>query len=286
MAKGRKKMKIPWKLKSAIFAAIDLLSAPRLLYFLQKNVTKRSHIEILEAIESWKKHSSSLVKYDLRGTVFEFGAGKSLAQNLYLSGFVDKQIVVDLNPMVDLKLAEIARDLLSQQGQLKSNETISSLEVLARAYGIEYRAPYDASSTDFGDDSIDACVSTNTLEHVPKESIIKIFTELHRILKPDGIVSAGIDYSDHYAHTDASISPLNYLKYSEAEWAKYNHRCHYQNRLRHYDYLNIFEQCGFTVLEQEVDFTETEIPKTVSDQFGDMPDSWPATSAYVVLGKK
>ena len=34
--------------------------------------------------------------------------GEELAQNLYLSSIVDRQVVVDLNPMVDIKLVETA----------------------------------------------------------------------------------------------------------------------------------------------------------------------------------
>ena len=277
-------MRIPWKLKSAIFATVDLLSAPTLLYFLQKNVTKRSRTKPLEISDHWKKHADSLVKYGATGTIFEFGAGKSLAQNLYLSGFVDKQVVVDLNAMLDLEIVESARTLLSKKCRFKSDEAITSLDSLA-TYGIEYRAPYDASSTDFPDDSINACVSTNTLEHIPEQNIIEIFGELHRVLRPDGIVSARIDYSDHYAHTDASISLLNFLKYSESQWRKYNHSCHYQNRLRHYDYLKIFEQCDFAILEEELEFNEARIPESISRRYTDKPDSWAATSAYFVLRK-
>ena len=71
----------------------------------------------------------------------------------------------------------------------------------------------DAAKTDFESGSLDACISTNTLEH-SKRNIVLIFRELYRTLKDD----TRIDYSDHYAHTDLSISLLNYLKYSETEW--------------------------------------------------------------------
>ena len=51
------------------------------------------------------------------------------------------------------------------------------------------------------------------LEHIPKDSIKKIFIELRRILKKDGVVCATIDYTDHYAHTDKNIGLLNFLSY-------------------------------------------------------------------------
>ena len=66
--------------------------------------------------------------------------------------------------------------------------------------------------------------------------------ELKTILKPGGLSSLIIDYSDHYSHADKNISPLNYLKYSDKEWKKYNNQYLFQNRLRHQDYKNIFKE--------------------------------------------
>ena len=252
--------------------------------FLQKNVTKRPRATVFNIDENWKRHLNSLKIHSATNLIFEFGAGNDLAQNIFLSSTVTRQIVVDLNPMLDIELVEFARRLLSVHNSLKSDQPIKTIKDLY-SYGIEYRAPFDASCTNFADASIDACISTNTLEHIPKINIIKIFNELHRILKTEGIISVKIDYSDHYAHTDPSISSLNYLKYSDKEWRKYNHNCHYQNRLRHYDYLEIFHSCGFVALEEEIIYAEVNIPDLISRQFIDKPQTWSATSAYILLKK-
>jgi phospholipid N-methyltransferase len=278
-------MNIPWKLKSFVFKALDIANAPKILYFLQKYVTKRSRISSVIISDDWVRHAASIKKYNAGGLVFEFGGGKTLAQNLYLSNLVNRQIVVDLNPMLDLTLVNTARSLLATQCALKSDHEIATTSDLAH-YGIEYRAPYDASDTDFDNQSIDACISTNTLEHIPKASIIKILDELQRVLKADGIISAKIDYSDHYAHTDSSISLLNYLNFSEAEWKKHNHKCHYQNRLRHYDYVELFETCGFKIMEEDLIYGEAQIPQEIAEKFASHPRTWAATSAYFVLMKK
>lgn len=277
-------MNIPWKLKSFVFGLVDLLNAPRILYFLQKYVTKRSRFEGLIISPIWEKHKKYLIKYRAKNFIFEFGAGKTLAQNLFLSDIVDKQLVVDLNDMIDLELVDNVRKQMHQSVALKSEVKIDSLEVLDQ-YGVHYRAPYDAAQTDLRDKSVDACISTNTLEHIPKESIISIFSELHRTLKNDGIVSATIDYSDHYSHTDKNISSLNYLRFDENSWKRYNHNCHYQNRLRHYDYLEIFGSCGFVVEEEELVYSESKIPAELSDAFRDKDETWMATSAHIILMK-
>jgi hypothetical protein len=277
-------MNIPWKLKSFIFSVIVFFDAHRILYFLQKYVTKRSTVGILYALPIWQTHKKYLKKYGATKTLFEFGAGKNLAQNLYLSDLVEKQIVVDLNPMIDLALVEIVRHQISKLVDLKSDIKIETLQKLG-AYGIEYRAPYDAAKIDFNEKSIDACVSTNTLEHIPEESILPIFLRLYKTLKDNGIVSAKIDYSDHYAHTDKTISLLNYLKFDQNGWRKYNHNCHFQNRLRHYDYVKIFKRCGFVVIEEDLVFSESEIPTEIIQAFKDKDETWKATSAHIVLKK-
>jgi len=278
-------MNIPWKLKSKIFWFIDSLNAQPLLYFLQKNVTKRSRIKKLEVNDNWAAHRIALIENQCTSLVFEFGAGKSLAQNLYLSNIVDRQIVVDLNPMVDIELVDQARSLLVDKVELRSNNGIKSLSDL-KNYGIEYRAPYDASKTDLANKSVDACVSTATLEHIPKKSIKDIFVELYRTLKDTGIVSAIIDYSDHYAHTDSTITLLNYLNFSEKEWKKYNYRCHFQNRLRHNDYRQIFVDCGFEIISEKPVFGEGNISDELRLKYENDDPTWCATSAHFVLRKR
>ena len=277
-------MNIPWKLKSSIFRLIDFFNAPGALYFLQKYVTKRSNIGSLRISPIWEAHKECLKQHSATENVFEFGAGKNLAQNLFISDIAKKQIVVDLNPMLDFKLVNNVRRQISEIVDLKSQVEINSLTELA-SYGIEYMAPYDASKTDFTDKSLSACISTNTLEHIPKENIEDIFSELYRTLKDDGIVSAKIDYSDHYAHTDKTISLLNYLSFDENTWKRYNHRCHYQNRLRHYDYIEIFNKCGFIVIYEDLIFSEDSIPSDIIKAFEHKDEKWKATSAHILLKK-
>lgn len=277
-------MNIPWKLKSFLFFCIDFLGADFFLYFIQKHVTKRSRIKTLEIDKIWVSHQMALISNGCTGFIFEFGAGKSLAQNLFLSNTVDRQLVVDLNSMIDIKIVEQARSLLFAKVGLNSKIAINSLSDL-RSYGICYKAPYDATKIDLPDKCLDASISTNTLEHIPKDLIKSIFNELHRVLKDNGIVSARIDYSDHYAHTDSTITLLNYLKFSEHEWSWHNHRCHYQNRLRNNDYKIIFAECGFCILSEDLFFDEDHISDDLWRKYKNDEPDWCATSAHFVLKK-
>ena len=100
-------MNIAWKLKSSIFGLIDFFNAPNVLYFLQKYVTKGSKIRSFAISPIWEAHKKYLKQHSATENIFEFGAGKNLAQNLFISDIVKNQIVVDLNPMIDFELINI-----------------------------------------------------------------------------------------------------------------------------------------------------------------------------------
>lgn len=242
-------MQIPWKIKSWLFDKLGHFP-PSALYFAQQHITGNARIRVTEPQTSWIFHQQIIEKTGA-SRLIEFGAGKSLIQNLFLSNLVDLQIVVDLNPMVDLKLVNNAINKLVEMGADIDGSSVRTLDELEEIYKIRYLAPYDMRHTGLPSDSIDLCISTNTLEHVPVQSIVDILIELSRVLKHDGSISAKIDYSDHYAHSDPSISRLNYLSYSEAEWEKHNHVNHYQNRLRHSHYRELFLEAGFEISFEE-----------------------------------
>ena len=284
LKRTKSKYNIPWKIKSLIFSFIDYLSLQKLLYFLQKRITRRSRINLLVDFPDWKMHKDALNKYQTKNVVFEFGAGKSLVQNLYLSNFVQKQFVVDLYPMLDFKLVNSECEQLLEIENLRSRIKIKNLKDLEH-YGIYYMAPYDSTKIHLSDKSIEACISTNTLEHIPKVDIILIFSELYKKLKDQGIVSLIIDYSDHYAHTDKNISLLNFLKFSHHQWKRYNHKIHFQNRLRHFEYIDIFEKIGFITIKEDLFYAEKNIPSLILDSYKNLNPSWKATSAHIILKK-
>ena len=277
-------MRIPWKIKSWLFGVIDKLHASYILHFLQKYVTRRSRGKSVAFNPDWDRHKRSLIKHKATGVVFEFGAGQSLAQNLYLSSVVNKQIVVDLNPMLDFDLVQTSKDFLKRQNMLQLDSEVSNAKDLER-YGIFYKAPFDARMTRLLDASIDACVSTDTFEHIPKDDILEILEELKRILKPGGIITSKIDYSDHYSHTDDSIGPLNFLKFSDYEWKRFNHKNHYQSRLRHFEYKKLFEDMGFEVTEELAEYSDEKIEDDLIIKFAGYPSEWSATHGYFVVKK-
>ncbi len=245
----------------------------------------QSRVSYREIHSGWAHHKAMIQKTGAK-TLIEFGAGRTLAQNLFLSQFVEKQVVVDISAMLDVNMVNQAIDGLVELGAEIDGRHISSLKHLEDIYNIEYRAPFDIRSTDFGDGSFDICVSTNVLEHIPADDIEAILRELHRILKEGGHVSAMIDYSDHYAHSDPSIGRLNYLQYAPSSWKKYNPSNHYQNRLRHEHYGSIFKKNGFTAIAENP--TNYAVPAGVQpvDELLTGSETDFATTGYWLLRKE
>lgn len=76
--------------------------------------------------------------------------------------------------------------------------------------------------------------------------------EGNRVVRPDGAFIHRIDYSDHFSHSDKSITPVNFLKFSAAEWDRISgNRYMYMNRLRHDDFLDMFKSANHCILLNE-----------------------------------
>jgi hypothetical protein len=57
-----------------------------------------------------------------------------------------------------------------------------------------------------------------------------------------------VNCGDHYAHFDRSINQLNYLRFSEREWRRWNNSIQYQNRLRPSDFARLIVQTGLELV--------------------------------------
>ncbi len=155
---------------------------------------------------------------------------------------------------------------------------------------IDYRAPADAAALDLADGGVDVHLSRHVLEHVPPNALAGILRESSRVLKPDGLCVHLIDLSDHFQHSDPSISRLNFLRYSEEEWEGLaGNRFMYMNRLRASDYLSIFADAGLELLDvnSEVDDEASGLIESgglpLDARFAGRPSEDLATTEILVL---
>jgi hypothetical protein len=121
-------------------------------------------------------------------------------------------------------------------------------EVLRRA-NVRYHAPADAARTGLPDQSIDIQISYTVFEHIPPDVLQAILLEGNRILSPNGLALHHIDPSDHFAHDDPAILPINFLQFSEEEWNRLaGNQWAFHNRMRASDFAGLYERSGHEVL--------------------------------------
>jgi hypothetical protein len=251
-----------WRLKAIAFRALDLPGGAHAHYFLQRHLTRnwpRPQTTLDSLLGIGRRVVKDFAEH-VGGTpssVLEVGAGRDLAVPLALRRLgVGKVIASDVQRLAKLDLIQHAADRI-----LANEITFENFDDIER-FGITYRAPHYVTAAD---EKIDCSCSNEVLEHVPPAQLVELLAGLRAVTC--GITTHSIDYSDHYARSDRRISRLNFLRYNDADWAKYNSGMQYVNRLRHSDYLRLFREAGFTILEESSICGELPADLAVSDQF-------------------
>jgi hypothetical protein len=91
------------------------------------------------------------------------------------------------------------------------------------------------------------------LEHVEPEALEGILREARRVLRPGAVALHFVDPGDHFAHADRSISSINFLRYSPAQWRRLaGNEFAYCNRLRASDFLALASRTGLHAVRTEV----------------------------------
>jgi hypothetical protein len=269
-----------WKSKSMIQNTVSLLPSElsyRVYYWLQRHFGALRQINPASRLaagrDTWlliQKQSKDPVD----SVFFEVGTGRVPIVPLafYLMG-AKKTITVDLNPYLVADLIKETIDYIVENhsqvieifGELLVSERMDQLITFAEQDNfalssflelckITYIAPGDASKTNLSEDSIDFHTSYTVFEHIPASILEEILKEGDRITRPSGLLVHRIDYSDHFSHSDHSISPINFLQFSDSEWSKYgDNRYMYMNRLRHDDFCTLYKSIGQTILKVKPD---------------------------------
>jgi len=260
---------VNWRIKALLQLGFSFTPfGEQLNYLAQRHVTRSlplSDGEIRHLATAAGEHLNIFGRYSAvppaQGVIFQFGAGWELALPLLFWAMgVEQQILIDRRRLLRPELVKHTLDRLHpmaaelglgrQPGAFMAGNFTGATTVLRERYGIEYRAPADAARTGIAPSSADFIVAFNTLEHIPEDAIVPIVLECRRILKDGGLMAFKIDYQDHYSYRDHHISVYNFLKYSDRAWALCNCSLHYQNRLRHSDYIAIFKKAGLDILEE------------------------------------
>ena len=252
-----------WRAKALVQQVLSRVpGGGRLNYLMQTKVTRSlpaspdTFAEIQQSAETHLHAVCSLLDVSdpstLRG--YEFGAGWHLGVALGLAGLgVGSQTLVDREPLAHPELVRHSLEAMAslQPASERFREALRADEVpeALRALGITYLAPIDARKTALPPGSFDFVTSTSTLEHIPSNELDAVLLECFRLLRPGGAFSAAIDYGDHYAASDGSITRLNFLKFRPSVWRLYSPSLQFQSRLRHSDYVARVAAAGFDLTD-------------------------------------
>ena len=245
------------------------------------------------------------------GRFLEVGTGRRINTPLafWLMG-AERTVTVDLNHYLrpELIRADIAyisgnrNEVAALFGdRIHDNRLQSLLSFSNRSWhlrelldqcGIEYLAPASAAHLELAENSIDYHTSYTVLEHIAESVIVDILIEGARVVRSGGLFAHRVDYSDHFSHSDPSISAINFLQYSDQEWQKIaGNRYMYMNRLRVDDFVAVYRRSGQEILSIESYedsnamrlLQNNELP--VDKRFADKPIAVLATTGSWILSR-
>lgn len=151
------------------------------------------------------------------------------------------------------KLQELLPDISPERLKILEEEienpTCNSLGAFLEKFRMEYHVA-DARKVPFKDNTFDLITSNNTFEHIYPEALEGILVEFKRLCKKGGVMSHSIDLSDHFAHMDKSITIYNFLKYSDAQWKWINNSIQPMNRMRIYDYRELYKKVSIPITKE------------------------------------
>ena len=265
-----------WKLKAQIQNAVSLLPSSvsySAYYWIQRHFggLRRTNpiSKLTAAIETCKRICEQ--GETLSDKVFlEVGTGRVPIVTIayWLTG-AEKTITIDLNPYLKAELVEenlqyihekkeeilnlfgslLIKERFDELQQALSKDSCLSVPKILNLCRVDYIAPGDAANTRLPEQSIDFHTSYTVFEHISFEVLERILKEGNRIIKNNGLFVHRIDYSDHFSHSDQSISAINFLQYSDNEWNQFaGNRYMYMNRLRHDDFISLFESVGHHII--------------------------------------
>ena len=297
-------------LKCVIFGMLPFGSALRRI--------KRRFVPYPIIVQEWKvkeffRHLALLKEagFSPRGrSILEIGPGwhPVFALLYYLAG-AERITLVDSQRLMDARLltgtstelftkygetiaAELGMGMDELRSRLLPPEASTFVEKLA-FYRIEYLAPADVCNDLRKGQRFDLITSIDVMEHIPPEMVKNILNECYEIMEENGRMMHLIDHCDHWSFVDSKLSSVHFLKYGDrAMGLLYRlNPLEYQNRLRHDDYIQLFSDAGFSIINavtkvDEKAIKELSTMKLNAKYMGKEHRQLAITTSLLIAGKR
>ncbi len=153
------------------------------------------------------------------------------------------------NGVLEKKLGKVTQNRLRHIEKLLEMIDVETPAQLLRKINI-HLCIGDARNTNLPENFVDLIFSTVVFEHIDAEILAGLLVEFKRVASPDAVMSHYIGLADQYASFDKSITPYNFLKYSDRQWKLLNNPLIPLSRLRIADYRKVFSENGWDIVEE------------------------------------
>jgi len=134
---------------------------------------------------------------------------------------------------------------------IRKIEAVSTLDDLYRLLGFRYILDNCGLLESLPRNTFRVVISAGVMEHIPSATASQFVSNMASLLVEGGLGIHSINIADHLYNYDPLASPKQYLTYSERQWkAWYQNDVQYINRIQRSDWLRLFAQAGFSLVEE------------------------------------
>ncbi|WP_026935506.1 hypothetical protein [Christiangramia echinicola] len=251
-------MPLKSKFKSHLFHALELLSrnqGDNLYHFLQNLFFEKDlDHKISSSFNTYKIVEQVTEKNGIKiqdKVIVEIGSGWLPLMPYFFKymGKASQVISYDLNKHYQKKNIKKLNQTFSQN--FDKLIKVSEKSEFPLPEGVAYFPKTDITNHDiFGADII---FSRFVLEHVEPEMIREMHLKFKKDLNPGSYIIHLISPSDHRAYSDKKLSLQDFLRFSKEEWNQVQTRFDYHNRLRLPQYLDIFKDLNYDIVDLTYD---------------------------------
>ena len=218
----------------------------RMLELTDKHAVFKDGQRILEVGTGWMHWEALTMSlfFDIEAVLFDVWDNRQLiGLKNYLSQFA---VIIEQWNEVSQERRRRALRLAKQALQVKSFEELYQL------LNFKYMVVGSGSLAGLAENSFDVVVSARVLEHIGRDTAGQFARDCYRVLKPGGFSLQSISIGDHLYAYDRSVSPKQYLTFSDSTWKTwFENQVQYINRIQRSEWLRVFEQAGLRLIECE-----------------------------------
>jgi SAM-dependent methyltransferase len=149
---------------------------------------------------------------------------------------------------------------ISNEQRASAHNTIAAIreatdyEAIYSLLGFHYVLDHEGKLNQLAKESFDLVVSAGVLEHISAQDAPQFVDAIGALLKPGGFSVHSINIRDHLYLYDGTVSPKQYLQYSNRFWSLcFENGVQYINRIQRSKWLELFRKAGLTLLEEQVE---------------------------------